>query len=280
MNSPRQHILMEYAGLPNGATLSGQLCPSCNGGQGSEHSMSVGRTDGLLWWRCHRNKCDFRGMYGGKASASGLTKAEHVNGRWNYTTQPLSKAWLDWLSSRFSLLNELVDREWQWTDSYGGRVVMPIRNERGITTAYTLRSYSDPPEGGDIKQGFRKALIHRVMEQAGQAWYQSCPYPSHLIIVEDQPSALRASTFMGVNAIALTGTHIPEQLIDTIKYHYPHNPVVVVALDQDATAEAARQVITLRNNLSKLRLFSLNEDIKNMDEETFRTTMLAIKEMQ
>ena len=264
----RQQVRMEYNYLPEGVTLSGQLCPSCQGGRGGETSMSVGKEGGVLWWRCHRNKCGFSGMYGTKIGA-GLTPAEHVKGRWNYATEPLSKAWLEWLSQKFSIPEDVVDREWQWTDGYGGRVVMPIRNERNIVTACTLRSY-DPSEK-------KKALIHRVMEQAGQAWYQSCPYPSHILIVEDQPSALRASLFSNLNAIALTGTHIPEQLINTIKYHYPHKPTVVVALDQDATAEAVEQVLAYRNMLDKLRLFKLEEDIKNMSSEDYTATMQAVK---
>lgn len=273
-------MLLEYGGLSEGAVLSGQLCPSCNGGVNKETSMSVGKTDGLLWWRCHRNKCDFRGLHGTRGS-SDYTPVQHQRGRWNYEREPLSKDWLDWLSNRFRILNEIIDREWQWTNSYGGRVVMPLKSERNIVTAYTLRSYLDPAEGeADQKQGHRKALIHRVMEEAGQAWYQSCPYPSHVVIVEDQPSALKASLTTNVNAIALTGTHIPDSLIEKIRWTYTHNPIVAVALDQDATPEAVRQVVSLRSALPTLRVFPLDEDIKNMDDEEYTYTMNRIKEMK
>lgn len=225
----------------------------------------------MLWWRCHRNKCSFRGMHGAKVDR-GSAPAVHTKGRWNYEATPLPKAWLEWLSNKFNIPDDIIDKEWQWTDGYGGRVVMPVRNHRNITTAYTLRSY-DPEQG-------RKALIHRVMEETGQAWYQSCPYPSHVIIVEDQPSALRASLWTGVNTVALLGTHIPEDLLDRIKWAYNYIPVVLVALDQDATPEAAKYVVALRALYPRLRLWALQKDIKNMSEVEFYNTLTKMKEVE
>lgn len=272
MSNMRDYILLEYGGVPEGAVLSSQLCPSCRGGVSGEQSMSVGRTDGLLWWRCHRNKCEFRGLNGSRNTGVGiLTPAEHQKGRWNYETERLSKAWLSYLSERFRILDDVVDREWMWTDSYGGRVVMPVRNERNVTTAYTLRSYN-PEEK-------RKALNHRVMEDTGQAWYQGCPYPSHILIVEDQPSALRASLATNVNSVALLGTHVPNTLLETIKYKYDYKPTIVVALDQDATPEAVKQVASLRHLYEKLKVYALEDDIKNLNEEEFLCTMNEAKDL-
>lgn len=271
MSSARDYMLLEYGGVPDGAVLSGQLCPSCHGGVSGERSMSVGRTDGMLWWRCHRNKCSFRGLQGGgPRHTQPLTAAQHQRGRWNYETEPLSEEWLTYLSDRFRILNDVIAREWQWTDSYGGRVVMPVRNERGVATAYNLRSYmGDSP----------KALIHRIMEDAGQAWYQGCPYPSHILIVEDQPSALRASLATNVNSIALLGTSIPHSLIETIKHKYDYKPAVVVALDQDATPEAMRQVPVLRSIYDKVKVMALEKDVKDTTEEEYTCVMNDVKQL-
>lgn len=274
----RDYILIEYAGLGEGAVLSGQMCPSCHGGVRAESSLSVGRTNGLLWWRCHRNKCNFRGAHGSKQDMS-ATPATHAKGRWNYEIEPLPEDWLNWLSNRFRILNEVIDKEWAWTDSYGGRVVMPIRSERGIVTGYNLRTYLEPTEG-DEKQGVRKALIHRVMEKINGSWYETSPYPSHIILTEDQPSALRASQWIGVNTIALLGTHINDTLLPTIRWKYDYAPTVVICLDQDATPEATRQLIALRNSYPKLRMYPLPCDIKDMDDEEFAETLTNIKEMK
>jgi hypothetical protein len=276
MSNARQAVLLEYGGLPDGVTISSQMCPSCRGGSSGEVSMSVGRHDGLLWWRCHRASCGFRGVHGGKSL--GFAPAQHVKGRWNYEIEPLPEDWLEWLSNRFRILNELVDREWQWTDGYGGRVVMPVRNERGIITGYNLRSYADPSTWtAEQKQGHRKSLVHRIAEQVGQCWYQGCPYPTHILVVEDQPSALRASQITGINSIALLGTTMPDSLIETIKWRYDYKPTVVVALDQDATGVAVDNATSARRLYDNVKVLALDEDIKDMSQETFMNTMNEVK---
>lgn len=277
MSNARRAVLLEYGGLPDEVVVGSQLCPSCHGGASGELSMSVGRRDGLLWWRCHRASCGFRGLHGGTSSHT-YKVAEHTKGRWNYETERLPSEWLEWLSNRFRILNDIVDKEWQWTDGYGGRVVMPIRNERGIITGYNLRSYLDPSEWtAEEKQGHRKALIHRIAEHVGQCWYQACPYPRHLLLVEDQPSALRASQVMGINSIALLGTDVPDSLIETIKWRYDYKPTVVLALDQDATGVAMGHAARARRLYDNVKVLALEEDIKDMTQETFMNTMDEVK---
>lgn len=145
---------------------------------------------------------------------------------------------------------------------------MPIRNERNITTGYTLRSYS-----GDSP----KALIHRVMEDVGQAWYMGSIYPTHIMLVEDQPSALKASLSTGVNAVALLGTHIPDSLLETIRYRHDYGPVVVVALDQDATPEAVEAMPRLRRLYDKVKMLALEKDVKDTTEEEYLCVMNDVK---
>lgn len=264
----RDYILMEYAGMPEGTVLSGQMCPSCHGGHSGERSMSVGRTNGMLWWRCHRNKCSFRGAHGASSSRQEI-QVRHAAGRWNYEQQPLSKDWLDWLEDRFGIDQELIDREWKWTDSYGGRVIMPIKNDRNHITGYTLRSYDE--------NNTPKALIHRVMEEVGQCWYRSSPYASRVLVVEDQPSALKASTIQGVDAIALLGTYIPESFVERLRFVYRHKHKVLLALDQDATPEAFEAVIKWKHALPSLEVFPLERDIKDHDEQQMEELIRRIR---
>lgn len=236
--------------------------------------MSVGRTDGLLWWRCHRNKCSYRGVHGAKYDGT-QERTTHAPGRWNYAVRQLSDEWIEWLGSKFSLPDDVVSKEWAWTDSYDGRVVMPIRDPRGITTGYTLRGYNNP----GTNPRWQKALTHRIAEDVGQAWYHSGPYPTHVLLVEDQPSALRASMAIGVTAIALLGTSIPSSLCDKIRWVFPYKPTVVVALDEDATAEAVTQLNKVRQVLPSAVVHRLDEDIKNMSQEKFLSTMADIRQL-
>ena len=268
MSGLRDHMLLEYAGTPEGVVLSGQMCPSCHGGRGREASMSVGNTNGLLWWRCHRNTCSFRGAHGASLNRQ-AQPAQHKRGRWNYSTQPLSKDWLEWLECRFSIESDMLDREWRWTDSYGGRVVMPVRNDRGIATAFNLRSYDE--------DNSPKSLLHRLMEEAGQAWYRSSPYASRVVIVEDQPSALRASTIQGVDSIALLGTDVPESLVDRLRFVYRHEHKVLLALDQDATQKAVELVVRWKHALPTMQVFPLDRDIKDHNPEQFKELIRRIR---
>lgn len=268
MSSVRDFILMEYAGMPEGTVMSGQMCPSCKGGLSGEQSMSVGRTNGLLWWRCHRNSCSLRGAHGARVGVD-ESPAVHRAGRWNYTTSPLSKEWLEWLSYRFSIEEDIVDREWRWTGRYGGRVVMPIRNDRNITTGFSLRSYN-----GDSP----KNLIHRVSEEVGHAWYRSSPYASRVLVVEDQPSALRASTLQGVDSIALLGTNFQESLVDRLRFVYRHQHKIMLALDQDATTEAVATVVKWKSSLPSLEVLPLDKDVKDQSPEEFRELFRRIRE--
>lgn len=265
----RDHILLEFSGLPEGSVASGQMCPSCHGGRGGEASMSVGNTNGLLWWRCHRNSCSFRGAHGTGPNRQ-AQPALHTKGRWNYETQPLPKDWLSWLSCRFSTNSELIDREWKWTDSYGGRVVMPVRDDRGRATALNLRSYNENES--------RKSLLHRLSEEAGQAWYRSSPYASRVVVVEDQPSALRASTIQGVDSIALLGTAFPESLVDRLRFVYRHKHKVLMALDQDATQQAVEHVVKWKHVLPSLEVLPLDRDIKDHSPEDFSKLIRRIKD--
>ena len=108
MSYARDAVLLEWGGLADDTTLSGQLCPSCHGGVGGERSLSVGKKGGLLWWRCHRNKCGERGMHGAFLRGD-EQPVVHDRGRWKYEREPLSVEWVEWLSNRFRILNEIVE---------------------------------------------------------------------------------------------------------------------------------------------------------------------------
>ncbi|MEG0160896.1 MAG: hypothetical protein RR714_01145, partial [Aurantimicrobium sp.] len=73
--TPRDNIILSYGDMERDTIQSSQECPRCLGGQDKESSLSVGMTgEGLLWWRCHRSSCNFRGgwrggMPGGEGTA-------------------------------------------------------------------------------------------------------------------------------------------------------------------------------------------------------------------
>lgn len=258
MSNARDAVILDYAHLCPGDTLSGQMCPSCGGGRSREHSMSVGRKDQWLWWRCHRAGCGFKGSYTHSKVGPKSVKEATLN-RLTYRVRPLAKSLSHKLCDDLHLSEGLISSAgWMWTEEYGGRVVMPIRSLDGTHVGDTLRSYNgDQP----------KAMINRLREGQILSWHSTVRYPSTLVMCEDQPSAVRLSGVNGVAGVALLGTELSYDKCLDIKRSKIKN--LVLSLDEDATAKAVQHLVTYRHMLPTMRLVPLDEDIKNMDNEKF-----------
>ena len=81
--------------------------------------------------------------------------------------------------------------------------------------------------------------------------------------MEDIPSAVRASCY--TNSIALCGTGIGLTRAEEIAEYAPRP--IIVALDQDATAEAFRIARKWALLWGDVKVLPLQKDIKNMEEE-------------
>lgn len=251
MYSTRDAMLMDYAYVGEGHVEGSQLCPSCKGGATGEKSMSVGRTNGLLWWNCHRNSCSFKGgavvgdREGGGPKRKGL----------QYVVEPLFPEMVSYLSNKFNIDEYTIQNTWMWTDDYSGRVVMPIFDEHNRRTGDSLRSYYGATP---------KALINRLDNYEGGCWYNNSRYPTRIVVVEDPPSALKLTAVPGVNSIALLGTKLSDELSKRIHAAYPGVPVVI-SLDQDATSTALLTVVNSRRFIKNITMIPLAKDLKDMD---------------
>lgn len=256
MYSTRDAMLMDYAYVGEGHVEGSQLCPSCRGGATGEKSLSVGRTNHLLWWKCHRNSCGFSGgamvgdREGGGPKRQGL----------QYVVEPLFPEMAEYLSNKFNIDAYTIQNTWMWTDDYSGRVVMPIFNEHSRRVGDLLRSYY-----GQVP----KALINRLDGYEGGCFYLNTKYPTAIVVVEDQPSAVKLSAVPGVNSIALLGTKLSEDLSKRIQAAFPNIPVVI-SLDQDATSTALLTVVNARRFNKNIKMIPLTKDIKNMDTKEMK----------
>lgn len=255
MYTSRDAMLMDYAYVAEGQVVGAQLCPSCEGGATGEKSMSVGRTDGLLWWNCHRNSCPFRG--GGRVKQEGESKVWRPKGM-QYLIEELPQEMANYLSNKFNMDEAYIRSKWMWTKDYGGRVVMPIRNEHGQRVGDNLRSYFDGVTS--------KALINKLDNWAVGSWHLHTKYPKVVVVVEDMPSAEKLHAVPGVNAIALLGTSLPDELSNRIARAYPGIPIVL-SLDNDATSNIVLTVVNARRLIPTLRGIPLTKDIKDMNDE-------------
>jgi hypothetical protein len=122
----------------------------------------------------------------------------------------------------------------------------------GVRRGYVLRSYES-----EVRP---KTLTRMDVEEPHLSFYhEHSMLPC--IVVEDIPSAVRASFYL--NAVALCGTGCPANYANEIAAHYPN---VVWALDQDATAESIK--LTRRYNLlfDSSATLPLPCDLKDMGE--------------
>lgn len=106
-----------------------------------------------------------------------------------------------------------------------------------------------------------KALTYVEEGEDALSWYL-CHESAPTVLVEDIPSAVRASTY--VNAVALCGTGIGSDRASEIA-EYATRPIVV-ALDQDATAKSFEYVKKYNLLWDGPRVLPLKQDIKNMQE--------------
>ncbi len=251
MASARDNVALIGQELSEGDNIR-EVCPRCGGGSSGEKSLSVSRRDGHLVWYCFRAKCGYKGATGG----SGLIqkaerKADRRRKMWEGKTYPVP----DDVAARIHEMWHMdVPENWWWTTDYGGRVAMSIRSPRFTHRGWVLRSIT-PTEGA-------KALTYTHEGEQGISWYKTSPHRG-TIIVEDIPSAVRASTY--VNSVALLGTGIGMDRAIEIADHAPRP--LYLAFDQDATAVAhrwARRYALLWGDVSVL---PLEEDIKDMKEQ-------------
>ena len=257
MNGIGSEIAMIASELALGESVR-TICPQCDGGSTREKSLNITLTEEGLAWICFRNNCELRG----RSNAAGIprVKAEKPKPKrkvFEGKTIPLSEKHRE----RIAQLWGIHDPEhWYWTDSHGGRVAMSIRGPKYTHRGWLLRDIYGT-------HGV-KALTYIDDGEEGLAWYKTKAY-APTFVVEDVPSAVRASKY--VNSIALLGTGVGIPRAAEIA-EYATRPVVV-ALDQDATAEAFKVAKRWALFWEDVIVQPLKKDIKDMTEPELEQLM-------
>lgn len=259
----RDEVIIEYCGQPNGWAKSGQLCPECQGGRSKEHSLRVSVQDGWLSWVCFRNSCGFKGKHklnGGMSAVDSPVSTVYTD---VIRTVPLDEKWEDFLSVLYNIEPGMLQwARWELCEKYKGkgtRIRMPIFGPDFVASADTWRAYDGSKPKAIITK--RNAKGRPTM-----CWYKSSLYGKNLVVVEDQPSALRVCAAK-VDALALCGTLLSPDRIEEIKQQKYER--VVLCLDKDATATAVKAVAMFRAKLKGLTILPLKDDVKNMTRQDF-----------
>lgn len=253
----KDSILLDYSYLQEGETVTGELCPACNGGMNGDRALAVSRREGKLLWICYRASCAFKGS---SNSSVGYTGTSPVNtrgatGRWiAREAEQIPERVGELLLQRYSIgPGEISRGKLGWSD---GRLVMPVISSTGEPEGCTMRSFDGAKP---------KSLAHT--EPDALAWYRNRSSGA-LVIVEDQLSAIVASKY--VNAVALLGTNLNQSRATEIrKARFSR---VLLALDADAFDKAVGYVRKYRSYLP-MELLRLDKDIKDMKDEEVVTLL-------
>lgn len=261
--NPRDDIIISFSDLADGMVMASQTCPFCHGGTHGERSLSVGRAGAFLWWRCHRASCGKRGKHSLSGYGDSPTTTDEKRERFReFVRREIPEKTKQELAERFHLRPETMDlARWSYTpdyDGHGPRVIFPIFNPTGRVRGEQFRSYwGDEP----------KSLNNVELAENAICWYKFRKYGKILVVVEDQPSALRVAQ-ANVDSLALIGTTLNlDRVLEIRDEEYAR---VWLSLDRDAAGMAVRHMKEFGQYLPNMRIKMLeDEDIKDMSPEQF-----------
>lgn len=259
--TPYESVRLAGAHLTTGESVRG-VCPWCHGGRTREESFLITRSGSDLKYVCFRATCTGRSSgvlsQGGNPSQQAPVKPKERENVLRKDTYSMSPDNADYLRKRFQF-SEGVIEHYRLTQTEAGDIVVPLYNHRGLVQGHERKII-----GGTGA----KSIRHNGVGADGMAWYNSTPpsplaykeYRSDLLLlVEDVFSAIKGNAFM--HSAALLGTYLSPANVATIaSLDYLR---VILALDADATAAAARQVKRYRTLLPQMTMLVLDRDIKD-----------------
>lgn len=267
-----QEIKLRAESLDLGETIR-EVCPSCRGGTSREKSFTISKLeDGSVRYNCFRAKCSCSGGFvSNKAQPSKalkdstlVTAKRKENHEPKITTYQLTVSDLAWIEKHWRIANPSSYFFYRVID-YGGRIAMSIRGPRYQHRGWVLRDIT-----GKAKT---KALTYIKPGEVPLSWYKNHGNVG-TIIVEDIPSAVRASVYM--DAVALLGIGAGDDRAEEIA-EYARGPIYI-ALDQDAIPQA----IAMKNQWNLLwdspTVVPLSKDIKDMTQEGLDDFMSGFKD--
>ncbi len=169
----------------------------------------------------------------------------------NGVTFPLTTFEKEWIKKVWGIEHP---PHWFHTPQFGERIAMSVRSPQYTHRGWVLRDIS-----GHLTS---KALTYVEDGHPPLSWYRRAAFKG-TILVEDIPSAVRASKH--ITAVALLGTGCGEDRALEIAQYAPRP--IMIALDQDATSTA----FAIRDRWGLMwedvRIIPLKRDLKDMQED-------------
>jgi len=234
------------------------VCPKCDGGRTGELSLSVNeKEDGIVWLRCWRASCGWRGltMTDPTATVSGR-KMKKVT-VYRDPIEPLGNHLQARLLGYDLHPSEVYEHGWGASPD-GKTLIMPIRCPYGGVRGHITRTFDKP----------KRCFTYKATAQPWLDWWNCDSVHEATIVVEDTLSACRLAG-LGYRAVALLGTSISNpqaKEIATIARIEGLVRPVYLALDRDAFAKSLH-LAKRHAHIVRFLPVCLTEDIKNMKDD-------------
>jgi len=247
----KDEVRLHGADLSVGESMRTE-CPSCG-----QQTLSITRDDEGLLYQCFRASCDTAGRASGRSLTRVRKKPErvtHYTGELLELDDPTSARLADLVGFDEGHLSVARPRLGD-----NGRVAYPMLGPLGRRRGWVLRGYDGQ---------YPKALNYPDgPDDPHTSWYprREDGWDDEVWLVEDIPSAVRASRY--VDCVALLGTSLPVPALAELCEYYNK---VVWALDADATATALANHRRYSIFFESSRVAVLEQDLKNMSEADLR----------
>lgn len=256
------------------------ICPVCNGGSTREHSLSIRRnSETSARYCCYRASCDLgKGMIaltsdgsrvvGSRFPAKPVDRPYH-----SLHTYPLSQEGLDLLNNKYHLTDDLILYARIKHDKYK-RFIIPIFDMNHVERGKVVRKEEKIYESAiNSKSVPKKLLFKKDANGLSNGWYRKFRYKKKasdtLVVVEDALSALRLVPYC--DSLYLNTASITMGVVNEIRSQRYDD--IVLALDNDATSWAFKQLQRKQDVLPQMRLMFLTKDIKNCNEQRLNEIM-------
>lgn len=249
--------------LEDGGTYRGQ-CPECK----RKDTFTVTRQGVGFVYNCYSTNCALRGVSGCSfPSDAKLTRVK---------SKPLEpfRGQLSCLNAdqRGFLKEKVGFQDWHLSKSgvrfapVEDRYAYPIFAPNGVRRGWVLRAYD-----GDNPR--YKSLTRMDKEEPHLSWYG--PFDgkiSCVVVVEDIPSAVRASLYLGP-VVAMCGGGIGPDYVRELREHASR---VVWAFDPGAFETGLEHHRRYGLSFESSRVMNLQKDLKNMDEDELSSTLSEV----
>ena len=254
--SYRTSIQLEGEALANGESRYTE-CPAC----GREGKFSISRTEnGVILYHCFRASCALHG--GGGISTNGyinpMPNPNRVRTRTKFegSVRPLETEERQELTIHCGFTDEALAVSRVRYCEEQNRFAFPILTYIGRRVGWVLRTWDGRTP---------KSLTYMDTDDDSISFYPNRDDSPTVIVVEDIPSAVRASKYM--DSIALLGTSCTTDRALLIAAHYDH---VIWALDLDAFRQALRLQSEHRILFDRCDVMRIERDLKDMTDEQLR----------